>query len=319
MSKKTFLLSDETINSYGFWVKTTGIDLSRFKKNSVMLYNHERYGVLPIGMWTNIRVDEGKILADAEFDMEDDFAKEVSRKVDKGYIKGVSIGFEVLSISEDEKDLKKGQTRSTVTAARITEASITPFPANHNALKLKYKGKVINLSSENEKEIDEIFLLNKSNNMKKIALSLGLPDSATEEQIIAAITELSNSNKSLKGHLHSTFLKLGEKTGVITKDNKEKMEKLAQADYDLALSFVDVDVDVDKKDNGDKTSLSEKKEGNSLRLSDLIRELTSSSSTDEIKKDFDWYQNNDPKGLAQLKAKDPKKFQEMFNEYLTTK
>ena len=37
---KEFLISDESTNSYGFAVLTSGINLERFKKNPVMYYNH---------------------------------------------------------------------------------------------------------------------------------------------------------------------------------------------------------------------------------------------------------------------------------------
>lgn len=42
IKKKTFVLSDESVNSYGFRVLTDGIALDNFKKNPVMLWNHTR-------------------------------------------------------------------------------------------------------------------------------------------------------------------------------------------------------------------------------------------------------------------------------------
>lgn len=53
----TFLLSDETINSYGTRVLTAGIRLENFLKNPIMLWNHTRAWsdkedqILPIGRW----------------------------------------------------------------------------------------------------------------------------------------------------------------------------------------------------------------------------------------------------------------------------
>ena len=51
----TFIISDESVNADGFVIQTKGIRTERFKKNPVMLLNHDDYS-LPIGRWENIRV-----------------------------------------------------------------------------------------------------------------------------------------------------------------------------------------------------------------------------------------------------------------------
>lgn len=81
MGKLTFVLHDESVNTYGFRMLTSGANLEEFKKNPVMLLNHDDYS-LPIGRWENIRVEGGKILADAVFDEGDARAAEVKRKVE---------------------------------------------------------------------------------------------------------------------------------------------------------------------------------------------------------------------------------------------
>ena len=63
----TFVLSDETVNSYGFVVLTEGIDTTAFERNPVMLYMHNRDGNV-IGRWDNIRKEGKRLLADAVFD-----------------------------------------------------------------------------------------------------------------------------------------------------------------------------------------------------------------------------------------------------------
>ena len=46
MEKNTFVISDESVNSYGYIVKTDGIDITAFERNPVMLYMHERKTVV---------------------------------------------------------------------------------------------------------------------------------------------------------------------------------------------------------------------------------------------------------------------------------
>ena len=46
MNKVTFVISDESVNSYGKVILTDGIDISQFERNPVMLYMHERATVV---------------------------------------------------------------------------------------------------------------------------------------------------------------------------------------------------------------------------------------------------------------------------------
>lgn len=151
----TFVLSDESINDRGYRILTGGIDTSRFEANPVMLWMHRRddgFGmnqVLPIGRWENIRKEDGRLMADPVFDDNDNFAQLVKTKVDNGFVRGASIGVKINELSNDEKHLLAGQTRSSVTACEIYEASIVDVPANKNTVRL--------FSSETES--DEIPLL----------------------------------------------------------------------------------------------------------------------------------------------------------------
>ncbi len=76
----TFTLHDESVNTYGFRMLTSGCNLEEFKKNPVMLLNHDDWS-MPIGRWENIRIEGGRILADAVFDEDDPRAAEVMRKL----------------------------------------------------------------------------------------------------------------------------------------------------------------------------------------------------------------------------------------------
>ena len=91
MSKKTFILHDETVNTYGFRMLTSGANLEEFRKNPVMLLNHDDWK-MPIGRWENIRIEGTQILADAVFDEADPRAVEVQKKVDTDFLRMASIG-----------------------------------------------------------------------------------------------------------------------------------------------------------------------------------------------------------------------------------
>ena len=59
-------ISDETLNCYGTWIRTEGVDLTQYQKNPVMLWMHWR-GVI-IGTIKDIRVENGEITDEPVFD-----------------------------------------------------------------------------------------------------------------------------------------------------------------------------------------------------------------------------------------------------------
>lgn len=124
----TFVLSDESVNSYGFVVLTDGVDTSAFEHNPVMLYMHNRDGNV-IGRWENIRKEDKRLLGDAVFDDSTELAATVKKQVEKGFLRSVSIGIEQIATEE----LNGVQT---ITKSRLIEVSIVDIPSNENAVKL---------------------------------------------------------------------------------------------------------------------------------------------------------------------------------------
>lgn len=207
--KKTFILSDESLNSYGFWVKTDGIDLSGFLKNPVMLWNHARnYGyskeeILPIGSWEDVKIEDGKLVATAVFDEKDEFAKKIASKVEQGVLSAVSIGFRKEEVSSDIRYLKMGQTRETVIKCSLKECSICDIPSNSNAVALYDEDdNLINLSQGGDTALPKKINFNNKNSMnKEINLALGLASEATEQDALTAALALKKQNEDLHKQL----------------------------------------------------------------------------------------------------------------------
>ena len=281
-----------------------------------MLYDHDKWGSLPIGIWENIRVENGTLLADPKFDLEDEKAKEISRKVDQGFIRGCSMGLAIEEWSRDENEIKEGQTRPTLSKSKLMEVSITPFPSNGNALKLTQDGRQLNLSAGVEIE-NSLPKFKFDSKMKTVALKLGLPEDATEQRIVESIVALQNEHKVTSEQLAATFVKLGEATGTITDENRERMTKLAETDFELALSFLtpaaNAETEGSEPDHG-------KNEPETLRLSDLIKELKKNqANSNDPARDYDWYQKNDPDALALMQKEQPEEFMKLYNDYVNQK
>lgn len=147
MSKKVdkrFILTDESVNRYGFRILTGGIsNLEQWKKNPIMLYMHLRnegykgYGSDPIGHWEDIEItDKGEITAVPVFDLVTETSKRACAMVEEDTIRSCSIGFRAIEVSDDPSVLLPGQRRATVTKWDMMEASIVDIPANGNAVRL---------------------------------------------------------------------------------------------------------------------------------------------------------------------------------------
>ncbi len=192
--KKTFVVSDETTNSYGFRVKTAGINLDRFKKNPVMLNMHDRAQVL--GGWENLRIEGTQLLADPVWDEEDEAAMKVKGKVDRGFIKGSSIGIEPIKTTYNDKD-----DTIEVTESILKEISIASVPSNENALALYDKDGTI-MNKEQLIALSDSSKTNNTNltdmkNLKILAKVLNLTDGATEDDVTLAVQTLAETNVTL--------------------------------------------------------------------------------------------------------------------------
>jgi hypothetical protein len=245
---KTFVISEESINSYGFRVKTDGIDLSEFEKNPIMLWSHTRSwsdktdAILPIGYWKNVRKEDGKLFGEPVFDETDDFAQKIAKKVENGTLRTCSIGIRAVETSNDEKDLVLGQTNATVTKCMLREVSITDIPSNKNSIALyDDNGEMIELS---EKIInDVIFKINNNmtENEKQELTVLRDSDTAKDAEIkqlkeklneinkkaIIDLVDKAVADKKILTGKKNHFVELGEKVGIETL--KETIESMNEA------------------------------------------------------------------------------------------
>ena len=139
--KVSFVASSATPDRYGDIIDQKGWVLDSYKKNPVVLLNHDS-NQLPIGKG-NVYMRNDQLTIDVEFDSEDPRAKEVERKAKKGFMNAVSVGFRPLeskSRSELPTDHKYyGQRGMYYSKAELLEVSIVTIPANGEATMLEQK------------------------------------------------------------------------------------------------------------------------------------------------------------------------------------
>lgn len=319
MEKKTFVLHDETVNTYGFRMLTSGANLGEFRKNPVMLLNHGDYD-LPIGRWENIRTEGGRILADAVFDEKDPRASEVARKVADGFIRMASIGAWPPEEKSDAFDLMlPGQTLPTVTRWTVREASIVTIGANHNALVFydrESKGP-IDLS-----DTDRIVrLMDGSNNQSKqyqkmsvLTGILNLSDSAGQDEITVAVQEIIKDRDRVKAE-NATL------TDAIDRQNREKAEA-RKADAVRLTDEAIRDGRIDAKGRDGMLSLFDKDFDSAKAMLDAIprrRSVSGQLSGDNGPalgdlKAKSWDELDRAGKLLELKDKAPEIYKEKFKE-----
>lgn len=317
---KTFILSDESLNTYGFRVMTKGIDLSRFKQNPVMLFNHNRWGSDydgPIGAWKNIRKEGGQLLADADFDEEDEKAKRIAGKVSRGFLRGASIGIiEIIEWSEDPDLMLPGQKYPTITKCVISESSVCDIPSNENAIALLGEdGRPVEFTEEafmaflshGKTNPSELF----KNNMKQLAVFAALFGLAAdkfknEDDLLSHVTGLKTEYDAVKLELDNlkaanlasqkteikSILDAAEKDGRVKKENRASYEEFGEKNFNLF-----------------KTTLADLPKA--VLPTDLLAGATM-LKTEIGQERATWtlaqWSQNDYQGLLKIKAEDPEEY-----------
>lgn len=138
-----FVLSDETLDRYGDVIEAEGWVLTNFRRNPIALFGHN--SSFPIGTWTNIRVEGGKLLARLKLAAKGTSARidELISLVEQGILRAVSVGFRPLEW--EPLDAKKPYGGQRYTKSELLETSLVSVPANPAALQL---AKSLNISDE---------------------------------------------------------------------------------------------------------------------------------------------------------------------------
>lgn len=250
---KEAIISTERVNSYGSRVITAGIDYSQYEKNPVLLYMHRRgrREDMPIGIMTNIREENGILYGTPKFDDDTEDERNISKKWDRGTLRMLSAGLDVLEWSEEPEMLMAGQTRPTVTKSKLIEVSVVDIGSNDDALQvgLYHDGKLLTLAAGEESDHlpllsrpgtegveatpattpeDEQTPNNNSNNMEKILLKLGLAPGANEDEAVAAIGRLQEEKDTMRLARITDSVETAIKERRITADKKEKYLNLGK-------------------------------------------------------------------------------------------
>lgn len=209
---KEVIISTSGLNCYGGRGLTSGIDLTQFQKNPLLLWMHRRSfdrDAMPIGRIDNLRTDGDRLIGTPVFDQNDEFAKKIESKWENGFLRMASAGIEIIETSDAPEHLLQGQTRRTITRCRLEEVSIVDMGGNDEALQLYDRsGKVLKLAAGEDNDALPLLVPEKkddpsgtapdgkdNNQTKKSTQSmnkeflqlLGLSETATEQEAVGAL------------------------------------------------------------------------------------------------------------------------------------
>ena len=281
--KHTFVLCDgNRVNSYGFRTDLAGLDLERFKSNPVMLYAHDSSDV--IGRWENIRVEDNQLKADAVFDTDDEQGKRIAGKVERGFLKGCSMGIHV-------KELHEVDNVPVATRSELMEASVCPIPSDAGAVRLY---------DENRKELTfEEVRLQFNNQLKPIEMNkneetnVQTPAADPKDAEIASLkAQLAESKKREV----DSFLTAAVQSGKITTEEKEGFAKLAANDFETVQSLIN---------------------SRPAKASASLKDLQAQTATAALAGRENWtyleWMKKDPEGLKRMKTENPTEFERLQN------
>lgn len=143
------VISTSRVDRYETVVDPRGLDVSSYLQYGTVLFNHDVNR--PIGVARDVEVKEDRIEATWAFDEEDEFAASVKRKVDRGFVRGLSIGF-IPKRAERSGDV------IVFREAELVEFSVVTVPANPDAKVLSYMQRMYEeeAGAELEQELEQV-------------------------------------------------------------------------------------------------------------------------------------------------------------------
>lgn len=243
------VISNSSVNSYGGRVLTTGIDITQYQKNPILLYMHMRAdeinylgGKNPVlGVVENIAVEGDNLVGELKFSDSNPFAQDIKKLYEEGTLRMVSPGFRCVEWSDDSSVLLPGQTNSSLTKCKLREVSCCDIGSNDDALRLYDENdKVIELKGGGTNLFpvlkDDKIDNKKELSMKNVLGALNLTDGTEESVAVAEIKKL-QLRAAKADELEKKMKEESEKAIVSLVDDAVVAKKITADKKDVFLSI----------------------------------------------------------------------------------
>ena len=310
MRKKTFVVSDESINTYGFRVLTDGLT---FPLHVPAFDDHDTESD-PIGHWDNFRVENGRMLADFNYNDVTVRGKEIGDMVEAGHLGQASIGIDLRYSKANKQNMVDGQKGPTFYKTFAPEISIVKLASNRSAIALYDDGisNRLNLSDSDSDPLSKYDFFNdnnKSSEMKKLTRKFNLADDATEDMVLGAVVDLELKLSATEAQLkqlkdaQAAQKKAEVKTLLDTAVTEKRIAETERPAYE---QLFDANFEAAKTVLAARTA-------NVVKLSDIPKTSgVGSEAPQYMGKTWLQLQRENPTTLKTLKAENPSLFKAMY-------
>lgn len=199
------VLATGDLDRHGEHVSVKGMSIPK-DQTIKMYYNHETNGLsLPIGIWNRVWKSGDQLKGIGEADLDDEFAVKVYKKIQKGYIDSISVGFYPEEFDGED---------STWTKSELVEASVVAEPANPKA---QITAKELGLDQD---EFDKQLKERSENNGK---------DAAVDTELQGAVEELKSRVGSVEEALQASAENPATESHIRVRMAGKKVDQAAEA------------------------------------------------------------------------------------------
>ena len=134
-SAHRMVIAANELSRNGDELNLRGISFKNYRKNPVVLWAHDAYEGIPIAKTVKIgHDDQGRIVADFEFNSDDEFAARVENAWNGGFIRGASIRYMPTKVVEVRNEAGEVE-RFRVEESELLEWSLVPVPADPDSVR----------------------------------------------------------------------------------------------------------------------------------------------------------------------------------------
>lgn len=150
-----FIISNESVDRHGTVFMANGWDLENYRKNPVVVYNHDRNNSNPdtiIGV-SEVRIEGNQLIARVTFEdaLNNPLAGKVRSKVENGILRSASIGAIPLEGHWGESNRNEDPDVLYFTRQELLEWSIVSVPSNTDAIKRGFEDVVKSIDKPTKK------------------------------------------------------------------------------------------------------------------------------------------------------------------------
>ena len=134
-SAHRMVIAANDVSRNGDDLNLRGVDFQNYLKNPVVLWSHDSFGGIPIGKTLEIdHDDKGRIVADFQFNSDDEFAARVENAWNGGFIRAASIRYIPTKVVEVRNEAGEVE-RFRVDKSDLLEWSLVPIPADPDSVR----------------------------------------------------------------------------------------------------------------------------------------------------------------------------------------